>query len=136
MSLRGAKRRSNRLFQAFPCPTLHQNYNDPVRIRSLFTALLLSAVLPAFAENAHVPARDYAAVAEKAIDGAQRSVELYLYLFAFQPAQPDSDVDRLALSLVRAQRRGVRVEVVLDEGDGPDDPSGKNRAAADFLSRS
>lgn len=101
------------------------------------TLLLLSTASLAFAaEVSHVPARNYAAVAEREIDAAQTSIRLYLYLFGFQPAQSEAAPARLARALVRAQRRGVRVEVVLDRGVEPGDSQDKNRAAATFLLRS
>ena len=99
--------------------------------------LLFSAASPVFAaEVSQVPARDYAAVAEREIDAAQSSIRLYLYLFGFQPAQSESGPARLARALVRAQKRGVRVDVVLDRGSEPGDSRDKNGAAATFLLRS
>lgn len=85
------------------------------------------------AEVSYVPAREYAAVAEREIDGARASVEAYLYLFAYYPNQPRSGPARLAQALARARERGVRVEVVLERGGQTGAP--ENREAGEFLLR-
>lgn len=92
-------------------------------------------------EGRYVPAREYNAVAQAEIGKAQRSVTLCLYLFSLRPNQSRSDVFQLAEALARAHRRGVAVEVLLDQNinfaeDGErasDTLEGKNRAAYAYL---
>lgn len=92
-------------------------------------------------EARYVPARDYFATAQAEIDKAQRSVTVCLYLFSLRPQQSDSVVFQLAEALVRARRRGVAVNVLLDQnhhfveaGERGSDPlEGKNRAAYAYL---
>lgn len=101
----------------------------------IFLAALAASASPS-TDNVYLPSRAYPAAAEKEIDAAKSSVKLYLYLFSYFPARPDSAPARLARALVRAQKRGVRVEVVLDrDGDSGDPAEGpaKNSNALDFL---
>ena len=81
-------------------------------------------------EVSYVPARAYAAVAEREIEGARESVEVYLYLFVEAPNQGPG---RLARALARARRRGVRVEVLLERGLHAAAP--QNEAVGAFLAR-
>ncbi len=91
------------------------------------------------AETVVVPPGDYPAIAEREIDGASRSVRLFLYLFSYRPVPSDSGPARLARALARAKSRGVDVQVVLDNSADALDPGagdGKNQAAARFLAQS
>lgn len=81
-----------------------------------------------------VPPGQYAAVAEREIEGARESVCLALYLFNVSPERA-SEPGRLLEALIRARRRGVGVEVLLDGGESPFDPLGRNRAAAESLAQ-
>jgi cardiolipin synthase len=92
-------------------------------------------------EGRYVPAREYEATARAQIDGAKRSVALCLYLFTLRTNQSTSGVFQLAEALVRAHRRGVAVEVLLDQNinfaedgeRGSDAWEGKNRSAYAYL---
>ena len=94
------------------------------------------AATAAAAETSVVPPGDYPAAAETEINAATSSVHLYLYLFNYQSARPNSGPARLARALVRARSRGVQVQAVLDRTADPLDPGAgfaKNQAAARFL---
>lgn len=106
--------------------------------RRLFWSLPLFFLVPAAhtADVTYIPARDYAAVAEKEIDAAKSSIRLYLYIFNYRAAQPQSLPARLAQALARAKTRGVHVEVTLDPGDGVWQNGGagsQNAEAVQFL---
>jgi hypothetical protein len=107
-------------------------------LRRLFLPLFLLFLIRSVraADVSYVPARAYAATAERAIDAAKTSVRLYLYIFNYRASQPNSLPARLARSLVRAKDRGVRVEVTLDPGDGVWQNGGmgsQNAQAVQFL---
>ncbi|HMX44142.1 MAG TPA: phospholipase D-like domain-containing protein, partial [Elusimicrobiota bacterium] len=81
-----------------------------------------------------VPPGQYAAVAEREIDSARESVHLALYLFNVPPERA-SEPGRLLGALIRARRRGVGVEVLLDGGESPFDPEDRNRVAVESLAQ-
>jgi hypothetical protein len=81
-----------------------------------------------------VPPGQYAAVAEREIDSARESVHLALYLFNVPPERA-SEPGRLLEALIRARRRGVGVEVLLDGGESPFDPEDRNRVAVESLAQ-
>lgn len=57
---------------------------------------------------------DYIATARSLIDAAQRRIDLVVYAMNADPRYPDGDVNQLVRRLGAAQRRGVRVRVVLE----------------------
>ena len=55
--------------------------------------------------------------AVRTIDGAKKRVRVMSYLFAVKPDCPWSSVQKLVGALVRATRRGVHVEILLEKSD-------------------
>jgi len=100
---------------------------------------LFCFVIPAFAgEAAYIPARDFCATLIAQINTAQRSITAYYYLFALYPNQRSSQTLHIADALGAAEKRGVRVEVVLDNGaylngDPVEAMQEDNRAAYEYL---
>jgi len=110
---------------------------------SPFALLLMFVAPPAFcyqAEVVHIPAKNYFQTVKKEMDRAQHSIAVYMYVFSLLPDQPKSLAYQLAQTLKKAQDRGVKVEVILDQNiDFTNGPTaawtikGKNLAAYDFL---
>lgn len=80
----------------------------------------------------------YVDTAVREIDGAKKSVVVGMYLFRVAGGRGEAPATRLAEALARAQKRGVKVEVILDRGhEGADPaeggPEGKNGAAYRYL---
>lgn len=100
------------------------------------TVLIALFSLPSTAgEITYVPARDYLSTAEREINAARRTIHLYLYLAAYDKAQPNSQSGRLLQALVRAHQRGVRVDVLFNRATGVDrGETPQNADAAAFLS--
>lgn len=94
---------------------------------------------PAPAEN--IPPRQYYDTVQRELSKAKKSITVCMYLFTFRPHQTQSPVFKLAQSLERAHRAGIRVEVLLDQNinftDGDhrasDLSEGKNAPAYAFL---
>lgn len=57
---------------------------------------------------------DYLGTARSLLDAAQRRIDLVVYAMNADPSYPDGDVNQLVRRLGAAQRRGVRVRVVLE----------------------
>ena len=107
----------------------------------MFLALLGAGTSPALSYRAGVepigPGRYFETV-KREIDAASSSITASLYLFALHPGQPDSMVGRLARALAEARKRGVDVEVLLDQnrlfsGDPSSEFEAKNRHAYEYL---
>jgi len=110
----------------------------------LSIVLILGAVSVCFgykAEVENIRPRKYFETLKREIDGARTSIVVYMYIFSLNPSHGDSLSVKLAEALVRAQERGVKVEVVLDQNvdfvshysKGTWNLAGKNWTAYDFL---
>lgn len=58
---------------------------------------------------------DYLGRAQPLIDGAQRRIDVVTYAMNADPRYPDSDVNQLIRRLGAARRRGVKVQVLLEQ---------------------
>jgi phosphatidylserine/phosphatidylglycerophosphate/cardiolipin synthase-like enzyme len=58
---------------------------------------------------------DYLGRAQLLIDGAQRRIDVVTYAMNADPRYPDSDVNQLVRRLGAARRRGVKVQVLLEQ---------------------
>lgn len=86
----------------------------------------------------YVPAREYFQTVSTEINNARHSIHAVLYLFSLYPNSPESKAMRLANALVSAQKRGVNVDIVLDNGNysashGAPAEAGDNRLAYEYL---
>src|SRR3989344_6531628 len=92
-----------------PSPTPHS---------LILLALLLLFPAPAAGyrgEIEPIEPRKYYETLRREIDNARSSITACVYLFALSHRDPDSPVEKLAASLAAASRRGVNVEVILDQ---------------------
>lgn len=103
-------------------PTKNKSQSLPshpiLKIGACFFACLLGAAasLPADAEEIrNLSNRRYFEETLHAIEGAQRSIFFVMYHLPLDPSNRESPVTKLVEALVRAQTRGVRVEVILDQ---------------------
>jgi len=92
-------------------------------------------------EAVFIPPRGYFETVKTEISKAKKSVSVCLYLFTLRPHQTQSDVFQLTQALINAHKRGLRVEVLLDqninfsngEDAGRDLSEGKNTPAYTYL---
>src|SRR5688500_16757272 len=81
-----------------------------------FFLLSLLLCAPGFgAEVEYVPTERYFQILMSEIDRAKSSIHAYIYLYMLHPTHSEAKTLRLAEALAAARRRGVRVEVVMDE---------------------
>jgi hypothetical protein len=116
----------------------------PFRLSCAQTRLLLPLlfVWPSLlfaGESSYIPSRDYGATLIREINAAQRSISVYCYLFALYPNRTASQTMQIAAALGAARKRGVSVEVVLDNGaysngDPIEAMQEDNRSAYEYLS--
>lgn len=75
----------------------------------------------------------HAGVLPALIRGAQESVEVLIYRFAYYPAYPNSPSNQIVDELCRAVARGVRVRALLEGGEDFPDLAGDNRVTGSYL---
>lgn len=92
------------------------------------------------AEVRYVSTKDYVETALGLIHSAKKSVAVYMYLVSHDPSGAKTQPQQLLDALADAKRRGVDVEVVLDQnidftqdGPAPTSNKAKNIATYDFL---
>jgi len=86
----------------------------------------------------YIPSRDYGRVLVEEINKAHSSIIAYCYLFALYPNRSESQTMRIAKALADAEKRGVRVEVILNNsifanGEPVESMQADNREAYEFL---
>lgn len=69
------------------------------------------------------------------INGAQNSIVVCMFQAVVYPGHPDSPSNQLLQGLIAAHKRGVRVEVVLDNGGSLDEVAASNAETARFLKK-
>ena len=83
----------------------------------------------------------YFPAVKRALSEAEKSIFMVMYLVRLNPSHKESGVYRLVNELIKAHKRGVTVEVILDqnvgftEGRGEWQVEGKNSQAFWFLSK-
>ena len=112
--------------------------------RALGAALLFLFWIPGLEadEVKHILPREYFKTLIREIDQAKESIAIYLYQFTINAENSNSLPLKIAEALIQAKKRGVYVEVVLDQNiDFTTYPSqeswileGKNWTAYEFLS--
>ncbi len=63
----------------------------------------------------HIPPRDYFPTLTREIEQAQESIVAYLYQFTINAENSNSLPLKIAEALIQAKKRGVHVEVILDQ---------------------
>jgi len=110
------------------------------RFVCLLIAALLFSVTPLEAYEAdieYVSARDYFDTALREINQAEKSVQVFMYLVSFRSEKRTSKIAELLDALIAAKKRGVEVDVYLDQnikfGGETHSIGGKNREAVQYL---
>jgi phosphatidylserine/phosphatidylglycerophosphate/cardiolipin synthase-like enzyme len=79
--------------------------------------------------------QDYYPEVMRLINGAQNSINVCMFQAVVYPAHPDSPSNRLLHGLIDAHKRGVKVEVVLDNGGSLDEVASSNTQTACLLKK-
>ena len=102
-----------------------------------FQVSFLIYAVPADVEN--ISNENYSPAVLKAIQSAQKSIYVCMYYISYSPKM-ENKVTEILNALVAASKRGVKVEVILDRGNGGGDSedalSNKNDRAYTFLKKS
>jgi len=77
---------------------------------------------------------DYFQVAKKMIQESKHSIQVMMFEMAYDDRNPNSPSNLLVRELINAQKRGVKVEVVLEVREGEDRTAKRNRHTGKFLS--
>ena len=77
---------------------------------------------------------DYFQVAKKIIQESKHSIQVMMFEMAYDDRNPNSPSNLLVRELINAQKRGVKVEVVLEVREGEDRTAKRNRHTGKFLS--
>lgn len=111
-----------------------------LKIYILIIVSIVSVAVSADAYEAdveYISARDYFKTALREISKAQVSIDLFMFVVSFNPNEPKSKPARLLKSLVEAKKRGVEVNVYLDQNvdlfNGTNEIEGKNNEAVDYI---
>jgi len=90
----------------------------------------------------YIPSSQYFETTLNEISNAKVSIQVFMYLISVFPDQTDSQAQKLVQALVDAQKRGVKVNVILDqtidfqgEVNDADVYGNKNQKAYEFLKR-
>jgi len=78
---------------------------------------------------------DYGRVAREAIKGSRKSVKVMLFEAVYYEKYPDTPSNMIIRELIAAQKRGVKVEVVLEQGESTDRTTQRNYFTAKLLAR-
>ena len=98
-------------------------------------AFLLPQALGLPAEDVQlVTDADYFQVAKKMIQEAKHSIQVMMFEMDYYDRNPNTPSNHLIRELISAQKRGVKVEVVLEVREGEDRTAKRNRRTGKFLS--
>ncbi len=111
--------------------------------KSIFLPLLLFLffTIP-FSLSIGLPAEDvqlvvdeqYFQLAKKMIQEAKSSILIMMFEMGYYEKHPNTPSNILIHELIHAKKRGVRVEVILEIGEGKDRTTGRNQQAGKILS--
>jgi len=76
----------------------------------------------------------YFPVAKKTIQEAKHSVQVMMFEMGYYDEYPSTPSNLLIKELIRAKKRGVKVEVILEAREGEDRTTKRNRHAGKILS--
>ena len=77
--------------------------------------------------------RKYFSQVRSLISEAKQSIYIVLYISRYYQKYPDSSSNRLIKELISAAKRGVDVQVILDQSDWNEKNTAENRATAKIL---
>jgi len=80
--------------------------------------------------------QDYYPEVMRLINGAQNLIRVCMFQAVVYPSHPDSPGNRLLNGLIEAHKRGVKVEVVLDNGGSLVEVASSNTQTASLLKQS
>ena len=105
----------------------------------LFTFLLLFLLKADFcfsfsADVKPICNRKYFSQVRSLISEAEQSIYIILYIARYYQEYPDSSSNRLIRELISAAKRGVDVQVILDQSDWNEKNTAENKATARILS--
>ncbi|HUT84058.1 MAG TPA: phospholipase D-like domain-containing protein [Thermodesulfobacteriota bacterium] len=115
-------------------------------MRNFSRALILLALfsLPCFINHVLAfPAKDcqliidreYTKVVREAIRGAQKSVQMMMFEASYYKRYPDTPSNLLIRELIAARKRGVKVAVILEQGESTDRTTDRNLFTGKLLAR-
>ncbi len=108
-------------------------------VQSVFCIILIVLFFPseAYAATQVELLKDefYCTRVRELIDRAEKSVRVMMFEAAYYDRHPDSPSNILLRSLIRAKKRGVVVEVLLDNSDKHQRAAQRNRHSARILGR-
>ena len=78
---------------------------------------------------------EYTKAAREAIKGARKSIQLMMFEASYYQKYPDTPSNLLIRELIAAQKRGVKVEVILERGESTDRTTQRNLLTGKLLSQ-
>jgi cardiolipin synthase len=78
---------------------------------------------------------EYTKVVREAIRGAQKSVQMMMFEASFYQKYPNTPSNLLIQELIVARKRGVKVEVILEQGESTDRTSQRNVLTGKMLAK-
>jgi phosphatidylserine/phosphatidylglycerophosphate/cardiolipin synthase-like enzyme len=79
--------------------------------------------------------QDYYPEVMRLINSAQNSIRVCMFQAVVYPAHPESPSNKLVQGLIASHKRGVKVEVVLDNGGSLDEVASSNTQTATVLKK-
>lgn len=79
--------------------------------------------------------RDYVPRMVELFDSAEKTIDIMMFSAGYYPDHPEGINQTLYKSIVRANRRGVRVRIILDASSWNPNNTRKNAMTADFFRR-
>lgn len=80
-----------------------------------------------------LPDRDYTPALITLIESARNSIKVCMFQAIYYPRKQNSPTNKILKALIQAHRRGVTVEVILDNGGSLGKVEETNRQTAQFL---
>jgi len=78
---------------------------------------------------------EYTKVVREAIRGAQKSVQMMMFEASYYQRYPDTPSNLLIRELIAARKRGVKVAVILEQGESTDRTSQRNVLTGKMLAK-
>jgi phosphatidylserine/phosphatidylglycerophosphate/cardiolipin synthase-like enzyme len=78
---------------------------------------------------------EYPKVVREAIRGAQNSIQMMMFEASYYQKYPDTPSNLLIRELIAARKRGVKVAVILEQGESTDRTTNRNLLTGKLLAR-
>jgi cardiolipin synthase len=78
---------------------------------------------------------EYTKVVREAIKGAKKSIQMMMFEASYYQKYPDTPSNLLIRELIAAQKRGVKVAVILEQGESMDRTTDRNLLTGKLLAR-